>query len=276
VNGCSSSILQDSINKCELEQVEAAHRPAILKLNLISSPLNIPENKLLRFLSLVETAQRKTRLAYMLVDSGAFHSFVDMCFAKSLGLVPRISTTMVITTTSHQSTVLPRKQVYLSAVMRGTHGNHLSINGWYTVYDLEGIYDLIVRKNWMLANPHTVDHSTNTLLLLDGGWPANRKSLRLLVTGKSIVRLRGDRGSIRETQNYCKKVAVSAGINLISISAAYQNCEELIFLNVKLTSDPTSDIATNGSNRGPDGNTLYTNFERWTAQVPTRHADLFQ
>jgi hypothetical protein len=97
---------------------------------------------------------------------------------------------MVVTAASHRSAILPRKQVYRAVVMRGTRGNHVSIDGWYTVFDLHRSYDLIVRKNWMSVNPHTIDHSTNTLHLLEEGWLSSEKGGQSVMRGKSIIRLR--------------------------------------------------------------------------------------
>jgi hypothetical protein len=104
-----------------------------------------------------------------LVDSGGSHSFIDMRSTRTLGLVPRICGIMVITTASHRSLVLPRKQGYILPIIRGMRGSRVLIDGWYTVYDLCGSYDLVEGKNWMSMNPHTSNHSTNTLHLLEGG-----------------------------------------------------------------------------------------------------------
>jgi hypothetical protein len=64
-------------------------------------------------------------------------------------------------------------------------------------------------------------------------------------------------------------------INLISALAAYQNLEQLMFLNLKLTPDLGSDVATDGSNREHDNDKLFADFKHWISQITDKHADLF-
>jgi hypothetical protein len=79
---------------------------------------------------------------------------------------------MVVTTIDQTSSTLDTRQVYLQVEMKGIISNKVSLEGWYTIYDLNDNYDLIIGKNWMTANPHTVDHTTNTLHMLSGDWTA--------------------------------------------------------------------------------------------------------
>ena len=174
----------------EGEQYTRTRKHGILKLNSVSLSSACPKSELLRFSSAVSTTNGKIRSAYTLFDSGASHGFVDSNFARSLGLVLRSSGTMVVTTAGQSSEVIERQQVYLKAALRGTTGNRIQVDGWYTLFDLKGNYDLIIGKDWMSANPHTVDHSTNTLHLLKGDWSTLVEGCPILIPGKSIVGLR--------------------------------------------------------------------------------------
>ena len=44
--------------------------------------------------------------------------------------------------------------------------NYATITGWYTMFDLNGVYDIIVGKKWHSATRHLVD-SNNVLHLLN-------------------------------------------------------------------------------------------------------------
>jgi hypothetical protein len=57
----SPKIPSDSIYKYEVEVVKVVIRPAMLKINTISSDFKVPENILRDFLSVVETVQGITR-----------------------------------------------------------------------------------------------------------------------------------------------------------------------------------------------------------------------
>jgi hypothetical protein len=70
---------------------------------------------------------------------------------------------MVVPTADQISSILDWRQVYLQAEMRGITGNTVSVEDSYTIYDLNRNYDLIIEKNWMTSNPHTMNHATNTL-----------------------------------------------------------------------------------------------------------------
>ena len=62
-----------------------------------------------------------------------------------------------------------RYQVWLKARIRGITGNYADISGWFTLFDLNGVYDLIIGKNWHSTTRHLVD-SDNVLHLLDADW----------------------------------------------------------------------------------------------------------
>jgi hypothetical protein len=80
---------------------------ARLNLNGILFSFNFPKSKLLCFPSIVQTSNNQNCTTYTLIDSGMSHSFIDICFIRSLGLIPRISGTMVVSTLpllSHKQT----------------------------------------------------------------------------------------------------------------------------------------------------------------------------
>ena len=61
-------------------------------------------------------------------------------------------------------------QDWMNASVRGVTSNRIDISGWYTFFDLEGIYDLIVGNDWMAANLHIIDHKINTQHMLERDW----------------------------------------------------------------------------------------------------------
>jgi hypothetical protein len=141
-----------SFSKFKREQVEKVNKPIILKLNLFTPCFNVPENELLYFSSLVKTIYGKTCSVDMLVHSSILHYFIDSHFTKPLGLILQMLSIMVITIASHRSSILPRKLVFLLAVIARIYGNSITIDVWYTIYDLYRSYDVIMRKNWISAN----------------------------------------------------------------------------------------------------------------------------
>jgi hypothetical protein len=58
------------------------------------------------------------------------------------------------------------------------------------VYELKGSYDLIVSKNWIMANSYVIDHSNNTMHLLGRDWLSLQKGLPEMVPVKKILCLR--------------------------------------------------------------------------------------
>jgi hypothetical protein len=81
---------------------------------------------------------------------------MDERFVQILSLIPRIRGMMVITTANNGSAEMSPRQVCLTTAMTGTRGNKVLIEGWFTVFHLSGNYDIIVAKNWMATNPHTI------------------------------------------------------------------------------------------------------------------------
>ena len=120
------------------------------------SDISSPNSDLLRFNASVSTSNNKIRSAYSLFDCGASHRYVDTAYANSLGLKHRRCGRMKVSVTGEEKAEEDRWQVWLNASIRGVTGNRVDISGWYTVFDLGGIYDLIVGKDCMAVNftPH--------------------------------------------------------------------------------------------------------------------------
>jgi len=121
---------------------------------------------LLRFYSKVKTSHSKTRLAYTLMDTGASHCYIDSTYMKQLGLPLRHAGRMSMITAGTKHPTSKRYQVWLEGNIHGIAENYTAITGWYTLFDLKGVYDLIVGKNWDLMTRHMVD-SGNVFHLLD-------------------------------------------------------------------------------------------------------------
>jgi len=121
---------------------------------------------LLRFYSKVKTSHSKTCLAYTLMDPGASHCYIDSTYMKQLGLPLRHAGRMSMITAGTKHPTSERYQVWLEGNIRGIAGNYTTITRRYTLFDLKGAYDLIVRKNWPLTSRHMVD-SGNVFHLLD-------------------------------------------------------------------------------------------------------------
>jgi hypothetical protein len=58
--------------------------------------MNFSKSELLQFISIVITTNHLSHLAYILVDSAAFHYFRNVKFIWILGLVRKISMIMII------------------------------------------------------------------------------------------------------------------------------------------------------------------------------------
>lgn len=218
--------------------------PAHLYISAVDlNSLGESDNGLLRFYSDVKTINHKTRSGYTLFDCGASHGFIDAKFAKSLGLIQRKCGRMRVTTANVVSDVLERRQVYLNANLKGITGNQVKIDGWYTVFDLKGNYDVIVGKNWMSANPHIVDHKNNILHMLKGDWaeidPTTHRPA--LVPAISITGLRKHQGRYRETYKHCLTVATAAGIELVTAKEAYEQREQILVAYVRMSEDDSPD-----------------------------------
>jgi len=127
---------------------------------------------LLRFYAKVKTSCSKTRSAYALMDPGASHCYIDSTYAKQLGLPLCHAGRMSVITASTKHPTSERYQVRLEGNIGGITGNYATITGWYTLFDLNSAYDLIVGKNWHSTTRHMVD-SDNVIHLLDEERSAN-------------------------------------------------------------------------------------------------------
>ena len=81
------------------------------------------------------------------MDPGASHCYIDSKYAESLGLPLRHAGRMTVTTAGTKHPPTDRYQVWLKARICGVTGNYADITGWFTLFDLNGVYDLIVGKN---------------------------------------------------------------------------------------------------------------------------------
>jgi len=171
------------------------------------------QSDLLRFNAKVQTSHSKTHSAYTLMDPGASHCYVDSNYAKHLGLPIRRAGRMTVITAGTKHPPRNRYQVWLKARIRGITGNYVEITGWFTLFDLNGAYDLIVGKNWHSTTQHLVD-SDNILHLLDEERAADGRLA--FVPKLSLKRLRPHQGRYHEVHNHCVAVAQAAHINLIS------------------------------------------------------------
>jgi hypothetical protein len=89
-----------------------------------------------------------------------------------------------------------RWQIWLKASVRGVTGNRVDISRCYTIFNLGGIFDLIVGKDWTAANLHIFDHKTNTLHMLEPDWSDLQQGSRLrsTIVMTSLVSLRPHQG----------------------------------------------------------------------------------
>jgi hypothetical protein len=110
-----------------------------------------------------------------------------------------------------------RWQVWLKALVRGVTGNCVDISRRYTIFDLGGIYDLIVGNDLMAANLHIINQKTNTLHMLEPDWSDLQQGSRLpsTIVTMSLVGLRPHQGRLREVRSHCK---TKSAINLVSAS----------------------------------------------------------
>ena len=227
------------------------------------------QSDLLRFNAKVQTSHSKTRLAYILMDPGAFHCYVDSNYAKHLGLPIRRIGRMTVTTASTKHPPTNRYQVWLKARICGITGNYVEITGWFTLFDLNGTYDLIVGKNWHSTTRHLVD-SDNVLHLLDEERAADGRLA--FVPKLSLKGLRPHQGRYREVHNHCAAVAQAARINLISADetrrAISSSSRDQIFV---------VDIRERvmGDEFGEDESVL-ADLGKWRVQVRQEFNDLFQ
>ena len=129
-----------------------------------------PNSDLLHFNAFVSTSNNKICSAYSIFDCSDSHRYVDTICTKSLGLKCRLCGRMRVSVAGEEKAEEDRWQVWLKASVRGITSNGIDISGWYTIFDLQGIYDLFMGKDWMAANLHIIDHKTNTLHMLKPDW----------------------------------------------------------------------------------------------------------
>ena len=103
---------------------------------------------------------------------------------------------MRVSVAGDEKAVENRWQVRLDVSIRSIAGNRVDISGWYMVFDLGGIYDLIVGKDWMAVNLHLIDHKTNTLHMLEPDWTVLQQGSRLpsTIITTSLIGLRPHQG----------------------------------------------------------------------------------
>jgi hypothetical protein len=164
------------VQRKELGEGNARVRHANLYLSSLtnnepSAPPSSPNSDLLRFNASVSTSNNKIRSVYSVLDCGTSHRYVDTACDNSSGLKRRLSGRMRVSVTGEQKVEEDRWQVWVKASIRGVTGNRIDISGWYTIFNLGGIQDLIVGKDWIAANLHIIDYKTNTLHMLEPDWP---------------------------------------------------------------------------------------------------------
>lgn len=277
---------EEKLNLELLEKKPA--EPAILYYNTINTASSSDIDGLLRFYSEVKTSNKKTRSAYTLFDCGASHGFVDQTYASTLGLPTRKCGKMRVKTADKTSEVLDRVQIYLYANLKGITGNKVNIDGWYTLYDLGGNYDVILGKNWMAKNPHIVNHKDNVLYMLEGDWTSLNKEGRhpTLQKGTAIKGLRSHQGRFRETFQHCLKVATTAGIDIVSAKEAYCERENIFVAYVRMHDEDISVVREENIESGSTANATHggsihsartkESIDDWVRKFKSSYADLFE
>jgi len=224
---------------------------------------------LLCFYAKVKTSRSKTRSAYALMDTGASHCYIDSTYAKQLGLPLRHAGRMSVITAGTKHPTSERHQLRLEGNIRGITGNYATITGWYTLFDLNGAYDLIVGKNWHSPTCHMVD-SDNVLHLLDEERSANRRVA--FVPKLALKGLRPHQGRYREVHNHWKSVARAVSINLISaeetsLSRSKASKYRIFVFDVR--------ERKRGEEFGEDESVL-ADLGKWRIQIRREFDDLFQ
>ena len=197
---------------------------------------SLPNAELLRFNASVSTSNDKTRSSCSLFDCGASHHYLDTAYANSLGLKHRLYGHMRVSVAGEEKVEEDRWQVWLKVAVRGVTGNRINISRWYTIFDLGGIYNLIVGKDWMAAYLHIINHKTNTLHMLEPNWTDLQQGSHLpsTIITTSLVGQRPHQGQLREVRVHCKTVACRSAIDLVSMSFV-ANCKsaEIFIVNIR-------------------------------------------
>jgi len=233
------------------------------------------QTDLLRFNAKVQTSHSKTRSAYTLMDPGASHCYINSKYAKNLGLPIRSAGRMSVTTAGIKDPPTNQYQVWLKARIRGITGNYADISGWFTLFDLNGVYDLIIGKNWHSTTLHLVD-SDNVLHLLDADWSLLTDGRPAFLPRLSLIGLRPPQGRYREVQSHCATIAKAANINLISAEKTEQamkstgkpGADRILVIDIRQR--PPEDSKTE------DDHSILADLGKWRAQIRQDSQDLFQ
>jgi len=118
-------------------------------------------------------------------------------------------------------------------MLRGITGNRINISNWYTIFDLRGIYYLILGIDWIATNLHVINHKTNTLHLLEPNYTDLEQGSHLASTiGKSsLSSLRRLQQQCREVWAHCSTAACRSAINMVSTSFVTKGKSFEIFTN---------------------------------------------
>ena len=133
----------------ELGEGNACIQHAILYLsrvtdNEISAPPSSPNCNLLCFNAFVSTSNNKSRAEFCLFDCGTSYRYMDTAYANSLGLKRQLYGCMRVSVAGEENAEENRWEVWLKQSVRGVTGNHVIISRLYMIFDLGGMYDLIV------------------------------------------------------------------------------------------------------------------------------------
>jgi len=175
------------------------------------------------------------RSAYNWFDCGTSHCSVDTAYANCMGFKDPLCRRLRVHIAGDEIAEVDCRQSCLNASIRWVTSNHVNIPGWYTIFDLGDIYDLIVAKDWMAANLHIIDHKTSILHLLVPDWTnwqqgAHRLSTTIMI---SMVGLRPHWEPWREGQAYCRMVDHRIEINIVPASFITKcNSAEICIVNI--------------------------------------------
>ena len=241
--------------------------------NETSAPPSSTNSDLLRFDASISTSNNTIRSAYSLFDCGASHGYVNTAYANSLGLKHRLCRRMRVSVAGEEKVEEDRWQVWLKVSVGVVTGNRVNISGWYTIFDLGGIYDLIVGKDWMASNLHIIDHKTNTLHMLEPDWTDLQQCSRLpsTIVTTSLVGLRPHQGQLREVRAHCKLVARRSAINLVS-TFIVTKCKSSEMLNVTIREciDKIMEEEEETTPHKP------ADLETWRLRIRQAFADIFE
>jgi len=180
---------------------------------------------------------------------------------------------MTVSVAGEEKVEEDRWQIWLRALVRGVTANRVNISGWYTVFDLGGIYDLNVGKDQMAANLHIIDHKTNTVHMLEPDWydlqPGSRLPSTIVTTSR--VCLRSRQGQLREVRAHCMTVARRSAVNLVS-TFFFAKCKssEIFIVNIREYIDKILEEQPEATPHKP------ADLETWRLHISKAFADFFQ